>query len=173
VAGTEAIVFGVDKLTDPSRYERTKGVISGLLAAKLVVHEITIPAAAQENATSAAAKKMFADALAKYPGAKTIVVDHGAITAATATILKSLGKNPGDIIVAGFDLSSNTVAGIKNGYIGLVLDQQPYLQGYLPILQACMTKKYDFAGLNIDTGTGLIDISNVDAVADLAAKKIR
>jgi len=64
------------------------------------------------------------------------------LTSAAPTILKTLGKKPGDIIVAGFDLSSDTVAGIKNGYIGLVSDQQPYLQGFLPILQSCLTKKY-------------------------------
>jgi len=171
--GSETIVFGVDKTTDPSRYERTKGCIDGLTNGKMVVHEITIPSAVQTDATSSAAQKMFADAFSKYPNAKTVIVDHGALTAASSTILKNLGVKPGEITLAGFDLSAATVSGIKSGYIGFILDQQPYLQGYLPILQACMTKKYGFAGLYIDTGVGLIDNSNVDAVASLAAKGIR
>jgi simple sugar transport system substrate-binding protein len=75
--------------------------------------------------------------------------------------------------VGGFDLSAETVAGIQSGYIGLILDQQPYLQGYLPIVQACMTKKYGFGGLYIDTGVGLIDSTNVNEVAGLAAKGVR
>jgi simple sugar transport system substrate-binding protein len=171
--GDEAIVFGVDKSTDPSRYERTKGCVDGLAKGNLVVHEITIPPAAQTDATSAAAKKMFADAFAKFPKAKIVVVDHGALTAAAPTILRSLGKKSTDITLAGFDLSAATVAGIRSGYIGLILDQQPYLQGYLPVLQACLTKKFGFAGLYVDTGVGLIDGSNVEAVAGLADKSIR
>lgn len=171
--GTEAIVFGVDAKADPSRYERTRGCVDGLKNGKLSVHEITIPLEAQKDARSRAAEKMFADALEKYPNAKIIVTDHGAMTAAAPLHLQNLGKNPGDLIVAGFDLSLDTVEGIKDGYIGLVHDQQPYLQGFMPILQACLSKKYGFAGLYIDTGVGLIDSSNVDLVANLAKEKIR
>ncbi len=172
-AGTEAIVFGVDSATDPARYERTKGAIDGLKSGKLVVHEITISAAVQQNTNSPAAQKMVADAFSQYPNAKIIVIDHGALTASMPTILKNLGKKPGDYVIGGFDLSANTVAGIQSGYIGLIQDQQPYLQGFLPILQACLTKKYRFAGLTIDTGVGLIDNSNVDVVANLAKQGIR
>jgi len=171
--GSEAIVFGVDKTTDPSRYERTKGCIDGLTTGKLVVHEITIPQNVQTNTGSAAAQKMFADAFVKYPNAKFVIVDHGALTASSPILLKNLGKKPGDITLAGFDLSAATVSGIRSGYIGLILDQQPYLQGYLPVLQSCLTKKYGFAGLYIDTGVGLIDNTNVNTVADLATKDIR
>jgi simple sugar transport system substrate-binding protein len=172
-SGSEAIVFGVDKTTDPSRYERTKGCIDGLTNGKLTVHEITIPQNVQTNTGSADAQKMFADAFAKYPNAKFVIVDHGALTASSPILLKNLGKKPGDITLAGFDLSAATVSGIKSGYVGLILDQQPYLQGYLPVLQSCLTKKYGFAGLYVDTGVGLIDSTNVDAVANLAAKGIR
>ncbi|HUD20008.1 MAG TPA: substrate-binding domain-containing protein [Patescibacteria group bacterium] len=171
--GTEAIVFGVDPKTDPSRYERTKGALDGLKNGKLVVHEITISPDVQKDTKSPAAQKMVADALNKYPNTKVIVIDHGALTASAPTILQNLGKKPGDFIIAGFDLSTDTVQGIKGGYIGLIQDQQPYLQGFLPILQSCLTKKYGFAGLYIDTGVGLIDNSNVDLVSSLAKQAIR
>lgn len=171
--GAEAIVFGVNRAADPSRYERTKGEVEGLQKGKLVVHEITMSSECQKDANSIAAQKMVADALAAYPNAKVIITDHGQLTASIQNHLKNLGKNPGEFMVAGFDLSVGTVAGIKSGYVGLILDQQPYLQGYLPILQACLTKKFGFAGLYVNTGVGLIDSSNVDLVADLAEKKIR
>lgn len=172
-AGVEAIVFGVDPKTDPSRYERTQGAVDGLTAAKLVVHEITISADVQKDAKSLTAQKMIGDALAKYPNAKIMIIDHGGLTSAAPTHLKALGKKPNDVFVAGFDLSMDTVAGIRSGYIGLVQDQQPYLQGFMPILQSCLAKKYGFAGLYIDTGVGLIDGSNVDMVANLAKQGIR
>jgi simple sugar transport system substrate-binding protein len=172
-AGTEAIVFGVDPSKSPDRYQRTKGCVDGLKSGKLIVHEITLPLDVEKDATSAAAEKMFKDALLKYPNAKVIITDHGAVTAEAPMHLKNLGKQPGSVVVAGFDLSAKTVEGIRSGYIGLILDQQPYLQGYLPILQACLTKKYGFAGLYVDTGVGLIDSSNIDLVAKLAIEKIR
>src|SRR5256885_8477434 len=39
---------------------------------------------------------------------------------------------------SGFDLSPATVTAIRGGWTDVVLDQQPWLQGYLPILQICM-----------------------------------
>ena len=171
--GTEAIVFGVNPVTEPSRYDRTRGIVDALTSDKLIVHQINLPADVEANPSSAAAKQMFASALSEFPNSKIIVVDHGAVTSAAPAILESLGKKPGQYIVAGFDLSPATVNGIESGYISLVSDQQPYLQGYLPILQICMTKKYDFSGLDINTGTGLIDKSNVNQIKSLVDKKIR
>ena len=171
-AGTEAIVFGIDP-KDVNRYERTQGIIDGLLAAKLLVHEVTITADVQKDANSLNAQKLFQDSLAKYPDAKIIVIDHGPLTSAAPSLLKALGKKPGDYSVAGFDLSKDTAQGIIDGYIGLVQDQQPYLQGFMPILQACLSKKYGFAGLYVDTGVGLVDKSNLDLVAGLTRQGIR
>jgi simple sugar transport system substrate-binding protein len=171
--GTEAIVFGVNPVTEPSRYDRTRGIVDAFTSDKLIVHQINLPADVEANPSSAAAKQMFASALSEFPNSKIIVVDHGAVTSAAPAILESLGKKPGQYIVAGFDLSPATVNGIESGYISLVSDQQPYLQGYLPILQICMTKKYDFSGLDINTGTGLIDKSNVNQIKSLVDKKIR
>ena len=172
-AGEEVIVFGVDPIKDAGRYDRTRGIIDSLTKAKLNVHVITIPTDVDADVTIPAAEKMFDDALTQYPNAKFVVTDHGALTGVAPSFLQKLGKKPGDVILAGFDLSASTVAGIQSGYIGLIQDQQPYLQGYLPILQSCLTKKYGFAGLYIDTGVGLIDNSNVGFVADLAKQKIR
>ena len=42
-----------------------------------------------------------------------------------------------------------------------MIDQQPWLQGYLPILQLCLTKTYGFSGLHIDTGGGFADKGNI------------
>ena len=49
---------------------------------------------------------------------------------------------PGQVYFAGFDMSPNTAQAVKEGFQNLVIDQQPYLQGYLPILNICLTKKY-------------------------------
>jgi len=170
--GSEIIIFGTDKKTDPARYARTQGMIDSLTAAKLVVDEVTLYIDMQKGPKSLDAQKMFGDGIAKYPKAKFIMID-GSLTSVLPFHLKALGKKPGDYIVAGFDLSPETVDGIKSGYIGIIEDQQPYLQGFLPILQACLTKKYGFAGLYINTGIGLIDSSNVDLITNFVKQGIR
>ena len=78
-----------------------------------------------------------------------------------------------DIYMAGFDLSPATVEAIRGGWTDLVIDQQQWLQGYLPILQICLTKKFQFSGLHIDTGSGFAHVDNVELLAELAEQQIR
>ena len=167
--GDRAMVWGL--LSQPARGLRTKGVVDALKEAGMTVDYLEIDSAT--NADPAAGTPTFTGYVASHPDVKLVVTDHGGLTATAATYLKAAGKNPGDIKVAGFDLSPATVTAIQGGWTGLVIDQQEWLQGYLPILQICLTKVYGFSGLNINTGAGFVDKSNVDVIAPLAAKNIR
>jgi hypothetical protein len=88
-------------------------------------------------------------------------------------ILEAAGKKPGDIYAAGFDMSGNAVQAIRSGWLQLVIDQQQYLQGYIGVLQLCIAHTYGFSGLNIDTGAGFADKSNIEFLAPLVEKQIR
>src|SRR5512135_2237773 len=168
-SGDRAMVWGL--LSQPSRGERTKGVMDAFKEAGLTVDYNEIDSAT--NADPVAGTATFTGYVTANPDVKVIVTDHGGLTATTETYLKAAGKKAGDIKMAGFDLSPATITAIKNGYTGLVIDQQEWLQGYLPILQLCLSKVYGFSGLNINTGAGFVDKSNVDFIAPLAAKNIR
>ena len=168
-SGDRAMVWGL--LSQPSRGERTKGVIDAFKEAGLTVDYNEIDSAT--NADPAAGTATFTGYVSAHPDVKVIVTDHGGLTATTETYLKAAGKNPGDIKMAGFDLSPATVAAIQGGWTNLVIDQQEWLQGYLPVLQLCLSKVYGFSGLDINTGAGFVDKSNVDFIAPLAAKNIR
>jgi simple sugar transport system substrate-binding protein len=176
VKGQEALVVGPgiteDKQALNERAMRTKGVIDALEQGGLVVYAEPLPLEVEKD-PGIAGVGFFAKALEAHPNIRVIVTDHGALTGEIGNILKRLGKKPGDLVVAGFDLSKQTVDGIREGYVGIVHDQQPYLQGYLPVMQACLSKKYGFSGLYIDTGVGLVDRSNVDAVAEWARQQVR
>lgn len=125
------------------------------------------------NADAQAGTATFTGVMAANPDVKIVVTDHGALTATAETYLKAAGRNPGDVYFAGFDLGPASVAAIKSGYLNLIIDQQPFLQGYLPILQICLTKKYGFSGLFIDTAGSFVDKTNVEAVEPLANQEIR
>ena len=168
-SGDRAMVWGL--LSQPTRGLRTKGVIDALEEAGLVVDYIEI--SAEVNADAPLGVPIFTGYVSSHPDAKLVVTDHGSLTATMQTFFKAAGLGPDDMVGAGFDLSSATLEAIRSGFTDLVLDQQQFLQGYLPILQLCMTIKYKFAGLHIDTGSGLIHAGNVEAIAPLVEEGIR
>jgi len=167
--GDKAMVWGL--IAQETRGLRSKGCVDALKEMGVKVDYIEISDAI--NADASLGTPSFTGYVSANPDVKLIITDHGALTATAETYMKASRKKPGDIYIAGFDLSAATVDAIRKGYVGVVLDQQPWLQGYLPVLQACLAKKYGFSGLHIDTGAALIDKNNIDFVAPLAQKGIR
>jgi simple sugar transport system substrate-binding protein len=167
--GDRAMVWGL--LSQPTRGLRTKGVIDALKEAGLTVDYLEIDAAT--NKDPAAGTPTFAGYVSSHPDVRLVVTDHGGLTATAETYLKATRKTPGQVYIAGFDLSPATIAAIRGGWTTLVIDQQEWLQGYLPILQIALAKVYGFSGLHINTGAGFVDRSNVEFIAPLAQKNIR
>jgi len=167
--GDRAMVWGL--IAQETRGLRSKGCVDALKEAGMKVDYIEISDAI--NADAALGTPVFTGYVSSNPDVKLIITDHGGLTATAETYMRAARKSPGQIYIAGFDLSSATEDAVKKGYTGVVLDQQPWLQGYLPILQVCLAKKYGFSGLHIDTGAALIDKTNIDFVAPLAQKQIR
>ncbi|SER10654.1 monosaccharide ABC transporter substrate-binding protein, CUT2 family [Faunimonas pinastri] len=167
--GDTAFVWGL--LGQEARGLRTKGVIDAFKKSGVDVKYLEI--ADNINKDAAQGIPIFASFMAANPSIKAVVTDHGALTAMLPSYLKAAGKKPGEVCGTGFDLSAATSQGIKDGYITAVLDQQPFLQGYLSIIQLYLTSKFGFAGMDIDTGAAIIDKSNIDAVAPLTTDAIR
>ena len=77
-----------------------------------------------------------------------------------------LGKT-GTIHIATFDLSPDMLAGIKAGTVDFAIDQQQFLQGYLPIEILTYYNLYGLlpgGGAPIYTGPGFVTKDNVDLV---------
>src|ERR687897_446165 len=73
--------------------------------------------------------------------------------------------------VATFDLSGDVVGAIKDGSILFAVDQQQYLQGYLPVVFLTLNKTNANTvggGQPVLTGPGFVDESNAETVAQLA-----
>ncbi|MDI3524818.1 MAG: simple sugar transport system substrate-binding protein [Candidatus Atribacteria bacterium] len=167
--GDRAMVWGL--LSQPTRGLRTKGVIDALKEKGLVVDYLEI--SPEVNAEAPLGVPVFTGYVSSHPDVKLVVTDHGALTATMETFFRAAGLGPDDVVGAGFDLSPATLEAIRGGYTDLVLDQQQFLQGYLPVLQLCMSIKYKFSGLHIDTGSGLIHAGNVEEIAPLVEEGIR
>jgi len=97
-------------------------------------------------------------------------------TGATPTIkaLQDLNKL-GQIKLATFDLSSDVLKAIKNGQMLFAIDQQQYLQGYLPIVLLTLykTNLNTIANDVLLTGPGFVTSSNVTQVIALTAQGTR
>ncbi|MEN3185792.1 MAG: sugar ABC transporter substrate-binding protein [Atribacterota bacterium] len=100
-----------------------------------------------------------------------IAVEYNHASAAKAA--KNLGYKPGELAIGGFDLVPEVLAEIKSGYIKLTIDQQPYLQGFLPVVQLYLMKEYGLSAWDVNTGNAVVDASNVDLVLELSQKRVR
>src|SRR5256886_8198152 len=88
--------------------------------------------------------------------------------------LQSLNKT-GQIKLATFDLSSDVLQAIKNGQMLFAIDQQQYLQGYLPIVLLTLykTNLNTIANDVLQTGPGFVTSANVTQVIQLTAQGTR
>jgi simple sugar transport system substrate-binding protein len=168
-AGDQAFVWGLQ--AQAGRGERTKGVVEGLQDSGIEVIYQEIDDAT--NADPSAGVPIFTGMMSANPDIKLVVTDHGNLTGTQQTYFESAGKGPDDVFGAGFDLSAATVEAIRGGWTDLVIDQQQFLQGYMAVLQICLTQNYAFTGLQIDTGAGFAHKDNVELLAQLVDKQIR
>jgi len=70
-----------------------------------------------------------------------------------------------------FDLDGDISQAIKDGLMSAAIDQQPYLQGYLPITFLTLYVRYGvIPPNNVNTGPGFITKDNIAMVEKLAGK---
>ena len=87
-------------------------------------------------------------------------------TGATPAIA-ALKQLKSSVKLATFDLSKDVLNSIKAGDMLFAIDQQQYLQGYLPIVFLTYNNLYGLipgGGQPVLTGPGIVDKTNVDKV---------
>jgi len=168
-SGDEVFLWGL--LGQAGRGQRTKGIKDVLEKGGIKVDYLEISDAVNKDSSQGIPE--FVSFAAAHPGLKAIITDHGVLTGTIPAFLKAANKAPGSICGAGFDLSASTAQAIKDGAIAVVADQQPFLQGYVPINSLYLTARFGFAGLVVDTGAAFITKDNIEAVAPLAKESIR
>jgi simple sugar transport system substrate-binding protein len=169
-AGDVAIVFGpFDQ--QPERYIREGATADALEAAGLKV--IRLPSPTEWAADPNLAIPVITAALTNNPDTKAIVYPGGQLLGNAPVYMQAAGKKPGEIVQIGFDTSPQIVAAFKEGWVQLTADQQPFLQGYMPILSLCQQAVYGLAPMDVDTGAGFVTSDNYEAVAGLATEGLR
>jgi simple sugar transport system substrate-binding protein len=112
-------------------------------------------------------------ALARYPEVKAIGYGGGQMLGNVPAFMQAAGKKPGEIFNFGVDTSPQVVEGFKGGWVQLAADQQPFMQGYLPILGLCQQAVYRLTPISVDTGAGFVTPDNYKEIAKLAMEGVR
>jgi len=167
--GDKAMVWGA--WGQPGRYIREENTALSLEKAGLIVKRIPAPAEAAAD-PSLMIDSLTAAFLSELE-TKLIVYSGGQQLGAAEMYMEAIGKKPGEVYNIGFDTSPAVIDAFDKGYVQLTSDQQPFLQGYLPILSLCLTKIYGFGSMFNDTGAGFVDMSNYKNVAEWAIKGYR
>ncbi|MGW1029418.1 sugar ABC transporter substrate-binding protein [Streptomyces sp. NPDC002577] len=127
------------------------------------------------NGTDMPSVKSTITAKLKQDSSIDEVVTLGAPIALTA--VQSVSDAGSKAKVATFDLNKDLTSAIQKGDIEFAVDQQPYLQGYLAVDSLWLYKNngnYSGGGEQpVLTGPAFVDKSNVDTIAQFAAKGTR
>ncbi|MER9872446.1 sugar ABC transporter substrate-binding protein [Mesorhizobium sp. M0195] len=103
----------------------------------------------------------------------TVYFDTGLWHAYVAQVLIDRGVEPGKVLMGGFDIVSEVLQQMKAGYIQVQVDQQPYMQGFMPVMESYLAKNVGLLPADIDTGKGIIVKEDVPKLKELAAKGVR
>jgi simple sugar transport system substrate-binding protein len=156
-----------------NRGARERGTVAALKEAGLDVMQISSPPSGEWAADPNLAIPVITAALLKDPSVKVVGYPGGQMLGNVPTYMQAAGKKPGEIFNFGFDTSPQIVEAFKSGWVQLAADQQPFLQGYLPIVSLCQQAVLGLAPLNVDTGAGFVTPQNYGIVAELAKQALR
>jgi simple sugar transport system substrate-binding protein len=101
-----------------------------------------------------------------------LAVDAGSTQAVGATVKKYDMRSKGLKVAGGFDLIPETLNSIKAGDLDYTIDQQPYLQGFLPVLYLYLFKISGGLISPPQTNTGLLFVTK-DNVATYQTTQTR
>ncbi|MCS7240643.1 MAG: sugar ABC transporter substrate-binding protein [Candidatus Bipolaricaulota bacterium] len=82
---------------------------------------------------------------------------------AAISLVKRWGK-VGQIKLATIDVDARIAQAIKEGVMICAIAQQPYMQGFIPVVWLYLHKKVGFVPPDVPTGPAVIDKTNVDTI---------
>ena len=169
-AGKQAKKVGVTSflcvnhyITNPASVERCKGFADaiGVELDGSMIDSQTDPTGIE--------KKVQAY-LRKNPNTQAVLTLGPTSAHPTIRALDKMRKS-GNIYFATFDLSSEIAKAIKSDTINFAIDQQPYLQGYIPVMALTLYSRYGIIpSNNINSGPGFITKDNIALVEKLAGE---
>jgi simple sugar transport system substrate-binding protein len=163
--GDEAIVIGTFGV--PGRSDREDGTVNTLERAGVKVTKLDLKvfpgnAAGDPNLVT----PVLTANILKSKQLKLIVA-AGPILGNMNNYFSAAKLEPGQVKVSGFDLGESVLKGFADGYIQLSADQEPFKQGYMPVVSLCLAKKFGLGQVSVDTSSGFVTADNYKTVTAL------
>jgi len=118
------------------------------------------------------AEEIIAETLKNNPRIKTVLATGQADTEGAGLALEKELAGKG-YTAAGFDLSLNILRLIDTGVIRFTIDQQPYSQGFYPVIQLTLLLRYGIQPADIDAGATVITKAEARSVMNLKKQNYR
>jgi simple sugar transport system substrate-binding protein len=165
-AGVTKIICAIHEVGNVALDERCAGV-EETFQGEVVREQIDIndPVASQSTISSALESDQEID------GVLTLNPDMG-----TTAALPAIQESGRDVRLATFDLGTEVLQGIMDGTILFAVDQQQYMQGYLPIVFLTLFKENlntAGGGQPVLTGPGFVTEENAEQVLELTEQGTR
>ena len=165
-SGDEAIVIGTFGV--PGRSDREDGTVAVLEKAGVKVNKLNLATLGDTNGNPSLVTATLTASIKKASKLKLIVA-AGPVLGNMGNYFNAAGLKPGQVKVSGFDLGTTVFQAFKSGHVQLSADQEPFKQGYFPIVSLCMQKKYGLAPSSVDTSSGFVTTDNYKLVSSLPA----
>jgi simple sugar transport system substrate-binding protein len=150
--------------------QRCSGVADALEAAGGAARVLAVELGDPEDT-----QQRIAGALASDPAIDGVLTLGPAATGPALAALSASGR--ADAVIYGtFDLTPEVLSAIADGRMAFAIDQQQYLQGYLPIVLLATyveTLTLPGGGEVVRTGPGFVTAENAERVMELARRGIR
>ncbi len=134
-------------------------------------HGVTWTTAVTGNTTAEAVATVTRE-LKKNPQIKFVVCTGQADTEGAGLAVEQHFAERG-VVVAGFDLSPEILRLLNVGVIRFTVDQQPYTQGFYPVVQLTLYKRYGIMPASLDAGAAVVTKEQADRVLKLTEQHLR
>jgi len=149
--GTIAVFIGVPGVT--ALDSRMAGLAEGLRGSGITVEQVASgPGQSQES-------KIIDSVITERPNYHGFFAVDGASTAVVAQAIQSGGLAAKGVVGGGYDLTATTQQLLASGDLEFAIDEQQYLQGFLPILELYLYRASNGFSIpaDVDTGVRFVD----------------
>jgi simple sugar transport system substrate-binding protein len=142
-----------DSGAHPGGGRRLKGVKAGLerAAGRLEATVVRLSAGPERDQ-----QKAVESVVAKLPSVRGLFAVDGAGTVAVGSAIKRLGLSAKGVRGGGYDLLPGDLDLVTEGHLEFVIDQQPYVQGFTPVLQLFLARVSQGTVVPWDTETSVL-----------------
>ena len=163
MGGTKAICVN-QEVGNVSLDQRCEGFAQGFGQTVTVVPTANDPTEVQSKIRAALESDPEVDTVL---GLGASLVGEPAVAA-----VEALGRD--DVMIASFDLSAGFLQAVADGKAAFAIDQQQYLQGYLPVTFLALNATYGLMpGGDVPSGPNLVTQDSAAQVIELSAQGIR